>query len=379
MFLRKSVFFIVYILVNLYVGFRFSSVVQYFFPQFNTCFYWAVFIFVVFSFFIGRYKKNLLPAFLNKIVYVIGAYWLGALVYAVISSVIMGILRILLFFIPHYGLILNGYIVYIDLCIALIIALMLIYGTYNARHTELVKYNIDIDKTAGDMKKLNVIMVSDIHMGRLMVKNRLIKMVDEIKRLKPDILILGGDIIDDDIDIDSAYDILQPLEDIDSRYGIYAVYGNHEYIGSNTKKLKEIYKKLGVNLLIDDIVLVDNKFYIAGRDDRYSEIFNQRRRKKVEEFLENVNSERLIIFIDHQPIDLDSAIKNNVDIQFSGHTHKGQIYPNNLITKKVFELDHGYLKKGKFNCIVSSGFGTWGPPIRLGSKSQIVQAIIKFQ
>ncbi|WP_446898781.1 metallophosphoesterase [Clostridium sp. LBM24168] len=378
MFLRKSVFFIGYILVNLYIGFRFSYVIQYFLPQFRLYFYWIVFIFVISSFFIGRYNKYLLPTFLDKVVYVIGAYWLGALVYAIISSVIMGILRIFLFFTPYYAT-LNRHIAYIDLYIALAIVLILIYGTYNARHTKLVRYDMDVDKTAGGMKKLNIIMVSDIHMGRLIVKSRLIKMVDKVNKLKPDILILGGDIIDDDIDIDKAYDILQPLKDVESKYGIYAVYGNHEYIGSNTKQLREIYKRLGVNLLVDDIVLVDDKFYIAGRDDRYSEIFNQRKRKRVEEFLEGVNFEKLIIFVDHQPIDLDSVKKNNVDVQFSGHTHKGQIYPNNLITKKVFKLDNGYLKEGKFNCIVSSGFGTWGPPIRLGSKSEIVQAVIKFQ
>lgn len=379
MFLKKSVFFAVYTLINIYIGFSFSNVIQYFFPQFNLYVYWVVFIFIVFSFFIGRYNKNLLPAPLNKIVYVIGAYWLGALVYEVIYLAVMGILKMFLYFIPHYGRIFNSYVVYIDLCMAVIIVLILIYGTYNARHLKIAKYTIDVDKNAGKIRRLNIIMVSDVHMGRLMVKGRLVRMVAEINKLKPDILILGGDIIDDDIDMDEAYDILQPLQDVDSKYGTYAVYGNHEYIGSNTKKLGGIYKSLGINLLVDDIILVNDEFYIAGRDDKYSEIFNQKRRRKVEEFLENIDMEKPIILVDHQPIDIDSAIKNNVDIQFSGHTHRGQIYPNNLITRRVFKLDNGYLKEGRFNCIVSSGFGTWGPPIRLGSKSQIVQAVIKFK
>lgn len=379
MFLKKKLFFIIYLLVNLYIGFRLLKVFQYFISGLNLYLYWTLFTFVAFSFFIGRHKKKLLPNVLNKIVYMIGAYWLGSLVYSFIASILLGIPRIILLFLPYYRMKLNLCFIQIDFYIVIFIVLLLIYGTYNARHTEVVKYDIDIEKKVANMDKLNVVMVSDIHMGRLIVKKRLFKMVNMINKLNPDILILGGDIIDDDIDIEDAYNILKPFESVKNKYGIYAVYGNHEYIGSNTEKLKNIYKRLNVHLLVDDIELIDNKFYIVGRNDKYSEIFNQVRRKSVGKLLENADFKKPIIVVDHQPLDIDNSWCNGVDLQFSGHTHKGQIYPNNLITKRAFKIDYGYLKKGSFNCIVSSGFGTWGPPIRLGSKSQIVQTIINFK
>lgn len=80
-----------------------------------------------------------------------------------------------------------------------------------------------------------------------------------------------------------------------------------------------------------------------------------------------------MIVIDHNPKYIDESLNANIDLQLSGHTHKGQITPGNLVTNKMFEIDYGYLKKDNLNVVVSSGYGTWGPPIRIGSRSEIVQ------
>jgi predicted MPP superfamily phosphohydrolase len=101
-------------------------------------------------------------------------------------------------------------------------------------------------------------------------------------------------------------------------------------------------------------------------------------RKDLSTLLQGVDKKLPIILLDHQPYNLSEAEKNGVDLQLSGHTHKGQISPGNLITKKVYEVDWGYEKKGNFNIYVSSGVGTWGPPIRTGSHSEIVDIYINF-
>ena len=85
-----------------------------------------------------------------------------------------------------------------------------------------------------------------------------------------------------------------------------------------------------------------------------------------------------VILLDHQPFDLDEARKNGVDLQLSGHTHNGQMWPLNLLTRKIYELSHGYMKKGDTHYIVSSGFGVWGPRVRLGSRPEVLLVTVKF-
>ena len=83
--------------------------------------------------------------------------------------------------------------------------------------------------------------------------------------------------------------------------------------------------------------------------------------------------------MDHQPKNLIDTEKQGIDLQVSGHTHKGQLFPASFITNRIYELDYGYLKKNNSKIIVSSGYGTWGPPIRLGSRSEIVEINLKFK
>ncbi|WP_039652062.1 metallophosphoesterase [Clostridium tyrobutyricum] len=373
--LNRNVFFAVYTIVNLYLGFRILNIVKYFMPNINLYLYWFIFIVVAFSFVVERYKPNIPFKRINKTIYFIGSYWMAILLYAVMASIIIGILRILILIniIKYYDCIIIS-----DLIAVGVISFILILGTFNARRIKVTKYNINLNKSIKEFDKLNIVMVSDIHLGRLMGKNRLKAMVDRINSMNSDVLVLAGDIIDDDMNMDDCYDILRYFKNIKSRYGIYAVYGNHEYIGSNTYDIKPIYKKLKINLLEDTAKNIDDKFYIVGRNDKYSEICKQTSRKTVEELLETLDLKKPVVLVDHQPLDLENCKKYGVDIQLSGHTHKGQMYPNNLITKKVFKIDYGHLKDGSFNCIVSCDFGTWGPPIRLGSKSEIVQILVKF-
>ena len=131
-------------------------------------------------------------------------------------------------------------------------------------------------------------------------------------------------------------------------------------------------------MLRDEYVLIENEIYIAGREDRSIKQFSGRIRKPLEEIMNGIDKSKPIILMDHQPVKLIEAEKNGVDLQLSGHTHHGQLWPFNFITKKVYELSRGYKTRGSTQYYVSCGAGTWGPPIRTGSKPEIIEIELKF-
>ena len=203
-------------------------------------------------------------------------------------------------------------------------------------------------------------------------------MVTEINDLKPDLVLLAGDIIDDRIKPFEQNNMSQYFLNIKATYGVYGILGNHELFGGDINEIVAAYKKAGINCLVDEVTKIDNSFYIVGRND-LSSSKNGFSRKTLEELLKNVDKALPIIVMDHQPTHLEEGESNGIDIQFSGHTHAGQFFPNNLITHAIFEKDWGYLKKGKSSFIVSSGYGTWGPPIRIGTNSEIINSVIHFK
>jgi predicted MPP superfamily phosphohydrolase len=223
-------------------------------------------------------------------------------------------------------------------------------------------------------------MLSDLHLGDIVDKQRLSKIVIEINKLKPDLVILAGDIIDDYIQPFIDQDMGKELKKIQSKYGVYAAFGNHEYYGGSIDEIVYEYENsAGFNILRDKTVKIDNSFYLVGREDISFERYAKTKRKSLEELLKDTDKHLPIIVIDHQPTNLSQGEKAGVDLQFSGHTHKGQLLPANIITKKMYENDFGLLTKGSYNVVVSSGVGTWGPPIRIGSSSEIVQVELEFK
>jgi hypothetical protein len=198
-----------------------------------------------------------------------------------------------------------------------------------------------------------------------------------INGLNPDIVFIAGDLVDDKAKTLEEKNIGSELQNIKSKYGTYAITGNHEYI-NGINGCEKYIRKYGLNLLRDSVVKIDNSFYVAGRDDRAKKQFTHEDRKPLNELLTGTDRNYPIILMDHTPFGLDEAMNNNIDLQLSGHTHHGQIFPANFITKKVYELSWGYLKKGNTQYYVSCGVGTWGPPVKIGSPSEIVHLNIKF-
>jgi predicted MPP superfamily phosphohydrolase len=256
------------------------------------------------------------------------------------------------------------------------VILLTIAGSWNARTIKIKKLKLQIDKTTNTFTKLNIALVSDIHLGTMIHNSKLEKIVEKINNLKPDIILLAGDVFDEDITTLVEKNTASILTKLKSKYGVFAILGNHEYFSGLDEAIA--YLQHGnITVLRDSSVFVTDNFYLVGRDDRSGNRFNKTR-KPLEELMNNVDKNYPIILMDHQPFNLEEAQNNGVDLQVSGHTHHGQFFPFNLITNQVYELSWGYKQKGNTHYYVSCGVGTWGPPVRLGNRPEIVKIELEF-
>jgi predicted MPP superfamily phosphohydrolase len=203
------------------------------------------------------------------------------------------------------------------------------------------------------------------------------KLVNKINALNPDIILFAGDIVDDKAEILKAQGIGKSFLKLKSKYGLFTINGNHEFINGINSSVRYA-QKLGMTVLRDTAVLIDESFYLIGREDSTKFRFEGVHRKTLASIVEELDSFPKIL-IDHTPFNLSEAVQNNIDLQLSGHTHHGQIWPANIITSLIYEISWGYKKSGNTHFYVTSGAGTWGPPVRTGSKSEIVNIKINFE
>jgi len=165
-------------------------------------------------------------------------------------------------------------------------------------------------------------------------------------------------------------DLGSELKKIESKYGVFAITGNHEYIG-NAETSCAYLEAHGIRMLRDEAVEIAG-IYLVGREDRAAKQFANLERKSLADLLAPLDTSKPIVLLDHTPFHLEEAEQHGVDLQLSGHTHHAQIWPWNYITQRVYEVSWGYKKKGNTHVYVSCGAGTWGPPIRIGNTPEIM-------
>ena len=306
----------------------------------------------------GRYFSVNFSYGVNQILAYVVYYFMGAIVYS-------GLLYIVAF---GGNLILKNR-VGVDLYKFVIptVVILLIVGTYFKWSTVVEEYEINGE---GRFKEpLNIVLISDIHLGYINGNSSMVKLVETVNSLNPDIVLVAGDTVDMHLKPVIEKSMLENFKNIKSRYGVFINIGNHDIYGG---KVKEFTNKLNsyknINVLRDSKILIDDSFYVASRDN-YS-------KQPLSEILKD-SEEKPVLYMQHTPDTIDETVKNSVFLQVSGHTHKGQFFPGSLFTKKIFKLDYGYKKFQATNVVVSSGYGTWGPPIRIGTQSEIVLIKIK--
>lgn len=243
-----------------------------------------------------------------------------------------------------------------------IVAIFLIVGTYFKWSTVVKEYEISGESRFKE--PLNIVLISDIHLGYINGNSSIMKLVEIVNSLNPDIVLVAGDTIDMHLKPVLEKNILENFKNIKSRYGVFINIGNHDIYGGGVKEFtNRLNGYENITVLRDSKVLIDNSFYVASRDN-YS-------KKPLREILKDSEG-KPVLYMEHTPNSIDETVENKVFLQVSGHTHKGQFFPGRLFTKRIFKLDYGYRKFQATNVVVSSGYGTWGPPIRVGTQSEVV-------
>lgn len=239
---------------------------------------------------------------------------------------------------------------------------------YNAYTPSIVRYSITIDKS---LAPLRIGMASDFHLGKLFGGKQLDQLAEIFTQEKVDLILLPGDIMDDDVSAYVAENMQPHLAKLKAPFGVYATLGNHDFFGAQ-KSIAHELNKAGVVVLWDQAVTLDGKFTIIGRNDDL-----HKKRPKAEQLLAKVDTRLPVFLMDHRPTDIEKHSKLPIDLQVSGHAHKGQIFPANLITEFIYRVAYGYEKIGLGHYVVTSGYGFWGIPMRLGSQSEVVIIDIK--
>lgn len=374
------IFFTIYTSLNYYVFIRGWQVISAY-PILKPI-YAVIFVVVAYGYILAKVLYKFLHPTAYDILLGIGAVWFAFLVYFLLSILLIDIVRLFdswFQFLPSY--IGNNYEFVKRVTAITVIAiagLIVLLGNLNKRDIQIRNLEITIPKGESKLDKLNIVMASDIHLSPIDGEKLLVEIVDKMNSLNPDIILLAGDIVDDKAKVLDDRNIGESFRKLKSKYGIYSINGNHEFI-NEVESCVKYAEKFGIKFLRDSYVMIDNSFYIVGREDSAMPQFTGNQRKSLGEIVKDIPDNYPKILLDHTPFKLEQAEQNNIDLQLSGHTHHGQIWPGNLITKMIYELSWGYAQKGKTHYYVSSGAGTWGPPVRTGSSSEIVNIKIRFE
>jgi len=319
---------------------------------------------LVLCFFIGMFGGLFLPKSIVSVAYRVGMSWFFIALYLFLIFLFFDALRLVL---PMQKVLFENWLTFGVL--ATVLTAVFSYGYFNYRNIKRVELTVEINKPITPLK---IVAISDLHLGYGIGKTELDKWIRLINNENPDIVLMSGDIIDN---------FIKPLEEqnlsfekIKSHYGVFACLGNHEYIGNYAKKSQSLdfLHNAQVTVLRDAAILINDEFYLIGRDDR-----SFPNRKPLSELLQTLDTTKPIILLDHQPFNLEETAKNGINLQFSGHTHGGQLPPVSWIAKLMYEVSHGYLRKGDSHIYVSSGIGIWGGKFRIGTQSEYVVINLK--
>ena len=266
-------------------------------------------------------------------------------------------------------------------------------GIVSADHISVTNYELSVDKEVPGLDELKIILAADLHLGYSIGIPHMEQMVDLINKEDADLIVIAGDIFDNEYEaLEDPELMAEVLGGIQSRYGVYACYGNHDikekvlagftFAGRGEKasdpRMDAFLEKAGIRLLREEGVLIDEAFYLYGRPDYGRPGRGIRVRKTPAQLTEGMDLSRPVIVIDHQPRELQELADAGVDLDLCGHTHDGQTFPGNLTARLFWENICGYLQKGNMHNIVTSGVGVFGPDMRLGTRSEICVITVRF-
>ncbi len=322
-----------------------------------------------------------------KLLATVGSLWVALALHSIVILFAVDIFRLLnrLFnWLPQ----LNGGapVVRYATCAAIAAGALLISGIgwINTAYPVVREIELTVPSQSGSggqkERTLTVAALSDIHLGRVVSAAYFSRLIEMIEPRNPDLVLFVGDILDDYPGLDEPA-MTEALRRLHPRLGIWGILGNHEYIAGDADKSMQILERSGIRMLRDQWAAPENEVLLVGRDDLSISRFTGKERTGLPGILGTVPeaARRLpLILLDHQPFHLEEAEAAGAALQLSGHTHDGQLFPVNFVVAAIYENAYGHSQRGTTHYWVSSGAGTWGPPVRTTGRPEILLIKIKF-
>lgn len=325
----------------------------------------------------------------------ISTYWIGIMLYSLLYVVLFDLLRLIAKHTKLKNTLLfsRGSVISIGSVVVACAVATCLYGIFNARNIKVNEYSVTVNKSCGSDKHLKAVLVADLHMGYAIGVDHITNMVEKINQQDADIVIIAGDIFDNSYDgMDDPEGIKAQLRSIKSKYGVYAVYGNHDIDEKilmgftfdwggkqlHSEKMTNFMKECNIKLINDESVLINDEFYLVGRRDTDKPGTEDGTRAEISELTKDLDKTKPIFVLSHEPDELQKTADAGADIDFSGHTHDGQLFPGNLTIGLFWENPCGMIKKDNMYSIVTSGVGVYGTFMRVGTDAEICSADIDF-
>lgn len=325
----------------------------------------------------------------------ISTYWIGIMLYSLLYVVLFDLLRLIAKHTKLKNTLLfsRGSVISIGSVVVACAVATCLYGIFNARNIKVNEYSVTVNKSCGSDKHLKAVLVADLHMGYAIGVDHITNMVKKINEQNADIVIIAGDIFDNSYDgMDDPEGIKAQLKSIKSKYGVYAVYGNHDIDEKilmgftfdwggkqlNSEKMTNFIKECDIKLINDGSVLINDEFYLVGRRDTDKPGTEDGTRAEISELTKDLDKTKPIFVLSHEPDELQKTADAGADIDFSGHTHDGQLFPGNLTIGLFWENPCGMIKKDNMYSIVTSGVGVYGTFMRVGTDAEICSVDIDF-
>lgn len=325
----------------------------------------------------------------------ISTYWIGIMLYSLLYVVLFDLLRLIAKHtkIKNTLLFSRGSVISIGSVVVACAVATCLYGIFNARNIKVNEYSVTVNKSCGSDKHLKAVLVADLHMGYAIGVDHITNMVEKINQQNADIVIIAGDIFDNSYDgMDDPEGIKAQLKSIKSKYGVYAVYGNHDIDEKilmgftfdwggkqlHSEKMTNFMKECNIKLINDESVLINDEFYLLGRRDTDKPGTEDGTRAEISELTKDLDKTKPIFVLSHEPDELQKTADAGADIDFSGHTHDGQLFPGNLTIGLFWENPCGMIKKDNMYSIVTSGVGVYGTFMRVGTDAEICSVDIDF-
>lgn len=325
----------------------------------------------------------------------ISTYWIGIMLYSLLYVVLFDLLRLIAKHTKLKNTLLfsRGSVISIGSVVVACAVATCLYGIFNARNIKVNEYSVTVNKSCGSDKHLKAVLVADLHMGYAIGVDHITNMVEKINQQDADIVIIAGDIFDNSYDgMDDPEGIKAQIKSIKSKYGVYAVYGNHDIDEKilmgftfdwggkqlHSEKMTNFMKECNIKLINDESVLINDEFYLVGRRDTDKPGTEDGTRAEISELTKDLDKTKPIFVLSHEPDELQKTADAGADIDFSGHTHDGQLFPGNLTIGLFWENPCGMIKKDNMYSIVTSGVGVYGTFMRVGTDAEICSVDIDF-